>query len=390
MTSRLTPGPTGYFGRAIADAHDTHGRYATNLDVIPQLGRNVVPPDWLPWLLRDAGLERLMPYVDWSVLWEKGRAWLPTRGTAQASIDALGWIGWTIDFEYGAAGTQLYDHYQIHLDRVPWRTELERLIPVEDFAGTEDSKFLRLISGYDVRPVRGGRSLFARSIFGRHSGVDVRPDWPRLSFKVHGVLQRTSSVQAQTAETLTVSTYATRRSDIVFGRSRFASKATRGPVFGLQLSESTKAAAGVDHRAAESLRPVAGLVGGRSIIGQRQSVFVALRKVPGQHAIFGRTRIGSLWRLPTVEQLFAVPDPIDLVAAGRVVPVAQAHEALTDHAHVARGNDGLVLIGDEPDGTPMISAVANLSNAPWSGLPWSEEPWGSSSGAFATDTITET
>lgn len=389
MTSRLTPGPTGYFGRAIADAHDTHGRYAESLDVIPQLGRNVVPPDWLPWLLRDAGLERLMPYVDWSVLWEKGRAWLPTRGTAQASIDALGWIGWSIDFEYGAAGTQLYDHYQIHLDRVPWRSELERMIPVEDFARTEDSKFLRLISGYDVRPVRGGRSLFARALFGRHSGVDVRPDWPRLSFKVHVTLHTPSTSRALTAETLTVSTYATRRGDIIFGRSRFASKATRGPVFGMQLSETTKATVGVGHRAAETLRPVAGLVAGRSIIGRRQSVHIALRKVLGQHAIWGRTRIGTLWRLATVEQLLAVPEPITLAAAGQVVPTARTSEILTDNAHVVRG-DRLARISDKPDAVPMLAAIGNLSNAPWSGLPWGDEPWGESPRALATDKITET
>lgn len=389
MTSRLTPGPTGYFGRAIADANDTYGRHAADLDVVPHIGRTTIPAGWLPWLLRNEGLEPLMPHVDWQTLWEEGRAWLRIRGTAHASVQALGWIGWGVEFEYGAGGTDLYDHYQLHLDHVPWREELGRLVAVEMLAKSTDSKFFRLVSGYDVRPVRGGRSLFARSIFGRHSGVDIRPDWPRLSFKVHVTLHVPSTSKAHTAETLTVSTYATRRGDIIFGRSQFGSKATRGPIFGLQLSESTKATIGVSHRAAETFRPVAGLVGGRSIIGRRQSVHIALRKVPGQHAIFGRTRIGTLWRLATVEQLLAVPEPIQLVAMGQIVPTAHTSETLTDHAHVVRG-DRLAVISDKPDAVPMLSAIANLSNAPWSGLPWGDEPWGASPRALATDTITET
>lgn len=388
MTSRLTPGATGYFGRAVADANDTHGRYAQDIDLIPQLGRTAILPGWLPWLLRNEGLEPLMPYVDWAVLWAKGPAWLRTRGTAEASIEALGWIGWTIDFEYGAAGTQLYDHYQIHLDRVPWRSDLERLIPVERFAKSEDSKFFRLVSGYDVRPVRGGRSLMARSIFGRHSGIDVRPDWPRLSFKVHGTMHWPSSSGAHSAETLTVLTYVLRRGDIVFGRSRITRRATRGPIFGLQLSESTVATGSANHRASESIRPLAGIVGGRSILGRHHAVFVGMRKVLGQHAVLGRTRIGSLWRLATIEQLLAVPEPIRLDGLAEAAPAIFAHDALTDRATVSRG--GSVTASDVPDGVSMIAAVANLLNAPWSGLPWGDEPWGQSPRVLATDETVET
>lgn len=377
------------FTRLIAEANDTYGRHAASFEIVAQIGRTVTPADWMPWLLRDAGLQPLMPYVEWSTLWAEGRAWLRIRGTAEASVQALGWIGWGVEFEYGSGGTDLYDHYQLHLDRVPWRHELEQLIAVELLAKSTDSKFFRLVSGYDVRPVRGGHSRFGRSIFGRHSGVDVRPDWPRLSFKVHGVMHWPSSTKAHTSETLTIMTYAVRRGDIVHGRSRFTRRATRGPVFSLQLSESTKGTAGVNHRAIEMLRPLAGVVGGRSIHGRRQSVFVGMRKVLGQHARFGNTKIGMLWRLATVEQLLAVPEPIRLDAIAGTVPTSQAFEALTDLAHVERG-DRFTLVDDAPDGDPRIAAFADLSNAPWSGLPWGDDPWGTSPRAFATDETTET
>jgi hypothetical protein len=389
MSGDHLPGQHMFQARLIADANDTNGRLSPDLDLIPQIGRTIVPTGWMPWLLRDAGLERLMPYVDWPTLHQKGPAWLRIRGTAQASIDALEWIGWNVSFEYGAGGTRLYDHYQIHLDRVPWRAELERLIAVEMLAKSTDSKFFRLVSGYDVRPVRGGHSRFGRSIFGRHSGVDVRPDWPRLSFKVHGVMHWPSSTKAHTSETLTVLTYAVRRGDIVHGRSRFARRATRGPIFGIQLSESTKGTAGVGHRAVEMLRPLAGIVGGRSIHGRRQAVFIGMRKVLGQHARFGHTKIGSLWRLATVEQLLAVREPISIAGMAGLVPSAASFEALTDVAQVERG-DGLVLISDAPDGEPMIAAFANLSNAPWSGLPWGDDGWGTSPRVLATDELVET
>lgn len=388
MTSRLTPGPTGYFGRAIADAHDTYGRHAADLEVIPRIGRTTVPSGWLPWLLRNEGLEPLMPYVDWATLWNEGRSWLRIRGTAHASVQALGWIGWGVEFEYGAGGTDLYDHYHLHLDRVPWREELERLIPVEGFAKSTDSVFFRLVHGLDARPVRGGHSRYAHSIWGNFSGVSVRPDWPLLSFQVNDDIVIRSTAKVRTDDTLTDVTFASRRGDIVSAVSRYGTRMGAGPVVGLELSDVTAVLGGARHVVSDMIRPVAGVVGGHSRHGDLQCRFIALQMVLGERPIAGRSRHAEAFVLADVQQLMKVPASIEVGAYVQAEPSVLSFDVLTDFASVQRG-ERLVLAADAPDGPRHLAAVADFNNAPWSALPWGDEPWGTGPRVLATDKTTE-
>lgn len=385
MIDDILPDAVQPYLRAITQASDSYGRIASQIVDISAIGRTTVPDGWMPWLLRDRGLQALMPYVDWPLLLEEGTAWLTIRGTAQASIDALGWIGWDVTFEDGDIGTGLYDHYQIHLDRVPWHDDLLRIIGVEDVAKSTDSVFFRLEYGWDVRQFRFARSRWGAALFGRSSGVDVRPDWPRLSFREHVLLAPGSETTAITAETLTDATFATTRGDIVFSKSRWGSKQSPGPVFGIDLSDSIVVLGGADHRAAERILPAAGLRFGFARFGARQSVFLATRMIFGERPRFGQMRFMDPYRLGFTELLMRVPDPFELTAVVSAGATAEIYETLIDvmEVHVT---DRLVVAADEPDGPYQLGAIANLGNAPWSGLPWSDAPWGEGQPkSFASD-----
>lgn len=387
MTSALLPPGSGPYTEAIADANDTNGRLSGSLDMIRQIGRTVVPDGWMPWLLRNAGLQALMPYVDWSTLWAKGPAWLSTRGTPQASVDALSWIGWNIRFEDGEIGSPLYDRYQIHLDRVPWRDELERLIPVERFAKSTDSQFFRLVHGYDIRAVRGGRSRFGHALFARSSGVDVRADWPRLSFRVNALMFWPASTAVMSAETLTIATWASRRGDIVYGSSLYGSRPKPGPVFAMELSDSiTLTGALADHKASDQPLPVAGVVGGRTRFASRQAVPLPVRLIAGETPALGSYRFGQRLRPAAIERVLRIPDPVsiaDLVFADAQITT---HDRLLDRTNVIVGP--AVQASDAPLGPAQIGTKATLENAIWSGLPWGDEPFGTAPRVQATEETT--
>lgn len=387
MSSALLPSNVGYYTRAITDANDTHGRYAAQLDDIKLIGRTKVPADWLPWLVRDAGLERLMPFVDWATLLEKGPAWLRIRGTPAATVEALGWVGWHVRFECGPAGTDLYDHYHVHLPTVPSLEEIERIVGIERVAKSTDSTFFRLVHGYDVRPVRGAMTRLAGARFARHSGVDLRPDWPRLSFRLQPVLHVNANARAIAAETLRIDTRAVRRGHVVLGRSRRPQRPTPGPVWGLQLSDSVMGRQLARVRAGSRFLPVAGLRGAVSIRGSRQALHVAMRKIAGETPRHGAARNAGVFTRPRTIQLMRVPDPISasafavvnpqLLIAAESFPVAATVGPLNLTAHAQ-------LVGLMAEG-----AVTDLGNAPWSGLPWAGE-WGEAPRAFAIEKQVET
>ncbi|MDG3575973.1 hypothetical protein P7F60_06230 [Rhizobium sp. YJ-22] len=373
--------------RAIAEANDSFGRLAEALDLVPQIGRTVMPDGWMPWLLRNAGLQAMMPYVDWATLWDKGPAWLTLRGTPAASVEALSWVGWSIRFEDGEIGSALYDRYHIHLDRVPWRAELERLIAVELFAKSSDSIFFRLVHGYDIRPVRGGMSRFGGAIFGRFSGIDVRPDWPRLSFRATGVMHWPASTKVSAAETLTVAAWASLRGDIIYGNSRFCSRPKAGPVFAMELSDSLSLTGALaDHRAIDAALPVAGVVGGRTRFAGRQAVFVPYRLLSGETPMLASYRFGQRLRPAEIERVLRIPDPIDLAALVDAGATVDLREQLLDRAAVTVAPS--ILAADTPDGPAHVGTIATLDNAPWSGLPWGDDALGSSPRVQATEETT--
>lgn len=383
MSGRLLPSSVGFYTRAIAEANDTHGRLSAVLAIIPEIGRTVTPPAWLPWVLRDRGLEPLMPYVEWQVLLDEGAAWLRIRGTPQASVTALGWIGWPVVFECGPVATYLYDHYHIHLPAVPDRATLERIIAVEHFAKSADSVFFRLVHGRDVRKVHSAHTRMGRHIWGRDSGVDLRPDWPRLSFVVQGEMRAVAAARAVSGVTLTIGARALRAGDVITSRSRLPARAVRGPALGVALGDSAHAAAGAGADARDMLRPLAGVVGGRSIIGRRQTLYIAMQQARGTRPMLAAHRTAGAFALPTVRQLMAVPAPIRLDArvdagaratAADALPPLGRLTALTPASAAARFG----VLRDRPQ---VEQAAVSLASAPWSALPWGEQSWGESPAA---------
>lgn len=385
MTGIIQAPTAKTYTRAIADAHDTHGRYAALLDDIKLIGRTKVPAGWLPWLVRDAGLERLMPYVDWAVLLEKGPAWLRIRGTPAATVEALGWVGWHVRFECGAAGTDLYDHYHVHLPAVPSLEEMERIVGVERVAKSTDSTFFRVTHGYDHRKVRSGHTRMGQHIFGRDSGVDLRSDWPRLSFRFAETVRIDLGAGARASETLTVGTRAVRVGDIILSRSRLPERSKLASVLGLALGDSTRVTGSITVTAHDRLRPLAGVVGGRTRIGARQGLFIALQHERGTRPLLGHARSAGAFRLPLVRQLMAVPDPIVVADRFAVSPTVHVEDVL---GIATRTGDRRPLAGHPGDagtrahmevtafGSVQISARVSLDDAAWSVLPWGDEPWG--------------
>ncbi|WP_322997516.1 hypothetical protein [Castellaniella sp.] len=370
MSSRLLPPNAQPYTRALADAHDTHGRLKAHLDLIPQIGRTQTPAEWVPWILRNRGLEPLMPHVDWQTLLDHGQAWLRIRGTPHASLQALGWIGWPVRFEGGTLGMPDYDAYHIHLDRVPWRHELERIIEVERLAKSTDSHFYRLTAGWDVRKVRPGFTRHGSHIFGADSGLRVRDDWPLLSFRVRAYMLVRCAPRAAAGDTLLISTYVG-GGHIRGGFSLLPERATRGPTWGVTISDSILATAELVVRHAETIRPLAGIVGGRSRIGARQSVFGAWRLLPGERPRPGYYRFGGAWHLPRVVRLMAVSDPerADAVSVSGSHPLAAAISN-------AAGTRATVPIETAATETVQMSDHTVLTDAGWSGLPWRDAPWG--------------
>ncbi len=68
----------------------------------------------MPWLLRNAGLQALMPYVDWSTLWAKGPAWLSHAAQTEASSTRCRGSDGISGSKDGEIGSPLYDRYLIH------------------------------------------------------------------------------------------------------------------------------------------------------------------------------------------------------------------------------------------------------------------------------------
>lgn len=185
MSSALLPNNAQPYEIAIADAHDSRGRLVGYVPTLPHIGRDVFPDGWLPWLMRNAGLSMVMAHVpkaDWLTVYQQ-RAWLYIRGTGQAHVQALDWIGFEATYRDGPVDTNFYDWFDVILDRFPSAIELPRVVGLGFAAKSTVSFYHRVVYGLDAPAARGGYDAYGMSLRGFYSGVVWRPDWPRLSIR---------------------------------------------------------------------------------------------------------------------------------------------------------------------------------------------------------------
>lgn len=139
-----------------------------------------IAADLAPFLIHEYGLGPISAYfTDVNALIDQGREWQEIRGTPQAVIDALGWIGYSSPAVLDQVLGRLRWHlYQINMGALPLPNEPKLLADAEYLADVSDrarSEFWRGFYGYDVRGLTWGRSKWGRSIWGDSSGVVLPP-----------------------------------------------------------------------------------------------------------------------------------------------------------------------------------------------------------------------
>lgn len=185
MSSSLLPDNAQPYEIAIADANDSYGRLHGLIPQIPHIGRDLFPDGWLPWLMRNAGLELVMAHVPeagWPTVYQQ-RAWLYIRGTGRAHVQAQSWIGFAAVYRDGPVDTDFYDWFDLILDRMPLPSELERVVGLGFAAKATASIFHRVVYRLDAGPVRPAHARYGSSVWSRWSGVAYKSGWPKLSLR---------------------------------------------------------------------------------------------------------------------------------------------------------------------------------------------------------------
>ncbi len=131
-----------------------------------------------PWLVQEYGLGGISKYFDTSEeTIDAGIPWSRIRGTEQALMIALGWIGYDSSLLHDAwAIRRMWSRYQVEMGVVPDPDELELLLDAEYLLGLSDparSFFFRGFEGYDVRVMEWGDNAWGDTIWGDDSGVRV-------------------------------------------------------------------------------------------------------------------------------------------------------------------------------------------------------------------------
>jgi hypothetical protein len=185
MSSIFLADSAAFYTRAVADVSDSYGRLRGQVGIIREIGRTVFPSDWLPWLIENAGMGAVVPFVPetgWLNVYQQ-RAWVYYRGTAAAHEAALGWIDFDATYRDGPVDTRFSDHYDLILDRYPVHADLPAVIGLSRLSKTTTSVFHRVIFGHDVPAARAAHDSHGSALRGSYSGVEWREGWPKLSLR---------------------------------------------------------------------------------------------------------------------------------------------------------------------------------------------------------------
>ena len=185
MSAALLPYNAQPYELAIADANDSYTRLKGFIPDLPHVGRDLFPEGWLPWLMRNAGMQMVMAHVpaeNWLAVYQQ-RAWLYIRGTGNAHVQAQSWIGFEATYRDGPVDTPYYDWFDVILDRMPIAGELEPVVGLGFAAKSTASFYHRVIFGLDVPAARAAHDAYGNALRGFYSGVEWRSGWPKLSIR---------------------------------------------------------------------------------------------------------------------------------------------------------------------------------------------------------------
>ena len=149
----LLPGNAPPWARLFGETIDPRRSLGTGYENVYFAGE-VVPPQFVPWLIWQLGLAELTPYVpSIGQLISEGVAWQRVRGTPSAIGLSLSWLGYSATLHEAASRRKKWHRFQIELDRVRDADlpDLVRIYGVVSLSPPARSRFTRGFKGYDIR-----------------------------------------------------------------------------------------------------------------------------------------------------------------------------------------------------------------------------------------------
>ena len=182
----LLPGNATKLERDLSLAIDVLARVGGE---IPRIATDKLvdqPDQLLPWLVYEYGLGELLPYIkDLRRVLREGIIWQRQRGTPGSLRTGLGWLDVTATLEEALRPHEHGNAFQLGLDHVPdGLEEVEAIIGVARISVPVRSRLVRMHANWDhgIFLLSGSR-LSGLNELGDQSGVVLRPDWPKLSFR---------------------------------------------------------------------------------------------------------------------------------------------------------------------------------------------------------------
>jgi P2-related tail formation protein len=193
----LLPGNAPPWARLFGETIDPRRSLGTGYENIYFAGE-VVPPQFVPWLIWQLGLAELTPYVpSIGQLISEGVAWQRVRGTPSAIGLSLSWLGYAATLHEAASRRKKWHRFQIELDRVRDADlpDLARIYGVVSLSPPARSRFTRGFRGYDIRAAETSYQRTSASLTSDHSGVyipgvDAKWSFGRRYETTHGLTAR--------------------------------------------------------------------------------------------------------------------------------------------------------------------------------------------------------
>jgi hypothetical protein len=180
----LLPGNAPPWARLFGETIDPRRVLADRYEDVYFAGQ-VVPPQFLPWLIWQLGLGELTPYVpSLGQLIDEGVRWQRVRGTPAAINLALDWLGYSATLFEDAPRRAKWNRFQIELDRVRDADlpDLRQIEGVVSLSPPARSIFYRGFRAYDVRAAEASFNRLSRSLLSSHSGVRIEGGTAKWSF----------------------------------------------------------------------------------------------------------------------------------------------------------------------------------------------------------------
>ncbi len=161
-------------------------RIGRPVPIIRTAKRLDIPDLVVPWLIYEYGLGEVLEYLpDQRQALVDGVAWQRVRGTPQAVLIGLGWLGLNGTIDESEGGSYRWAEYQVGLPAPVQGLEIiHRIVGVTTISQPLRSRLQRVFSVYDHRRFVLDDSLLSEgSPLSDHTGTrPLGPDGPQISF----------------------------------------------------------------------------------------------------------------------------------------------------------------------------------------------------------------